>query len=121
MHRTEAIKRAKTEESVYIVLLKLDTDLIDTQTPTMGGVDLSRLIIRYTVYAPVTGKTKLEGAVYQQQYRVGRGGIGLPSPKRNNPLYSDYLLKEAARDAANRVLEAFRTYQPTRDPGLNGR
>jgi hypothetical protein len=118
MHRTDAIKRAKAGESGYVVLLELDSEEFDSRRTGTGGVDQSRLIIRYYVYTPVTGKSKLEGVVYQQQYRVGRGGVGIPSSKRNNPLYSDYLLKEAARDAANRVLEAFSAYQPPRDPGL---
>jgi hypothetical protein len=60
----------------------------------------------------------MEVVVYQQQYRVGRGGVSVPTTRRNGPLYSDYLLKEAAKDAANRVLAAFRTYTPPRDPGL---
>ncbi|HEX8000503.1 MAG TPA: hypothetical protein VF528_19120 [Pyrinomonadaceae bacterium] len=119
--RGEAIKRAKSNESVYVVLLQLDVDTFDSQrTTTLGNIDPSQIIIRYTVFAPTTGKVKLEGRVYQRQYRMGRGGVGLPSPRRNNPVYSDYLLKEAARDAADRVLASF-NYQPTRDPGLNGK
>ncbi len=118
--RSEAIKRAKSGESAYVVLLKLDVDSFDAQrTATLGNIDPTKLIIRYTVFAPVTGKVKMEGRVYQRQYRMGRGGIGLPSPRRTNPGYADYLIKEAARDAADRVLAAFQ-YQPPRDPGLNG-
>jgi hypothetical protein len=120
MQRGEAIKRAKSGESAYVILLKLDVDSFDVQrTANMGSIDPSKLIIRYTVFAPVTGKVKMEGRVYQQQYRMGRGGIGLPSPRRTNTGYSDYLLKEAARDAADRVLASFQ-YQPPRDPGLRG-
>jgi hypothetical protein len=119
MHRTEAIKRAKGAEKEYVVLLELDSDEFDSRrSSNIGGADLSRLIIRYYVFTPGTGKSKLEGVVYQQQYRVGRGGVGIPTTRRNNPLYSDYLLKEAAKDAANRVLAALRPYSPPRDPGL---
>lgn len=114
MSRPEAVKRAKAKEDIYVVLLQLDSDAADTRGTY---VDPSRLVVRYAVFTPLTGKTKLEGRVYQQQYRVGRGGIGLPSPRQSNPNYSDYLLKEAAREAANRVLEAFSTQTP-RDPGL---
>jgi hypothetical protein len=118
MHRTEAIKRAKAAEKEYVVLLELDSDEFDSRrSTTIGNADLSRLIIRYYVFTPGTGKSKLEGVVYQQN-RVGRGGVSIPSTRRNNPLYSDYLLKEAAKDAANRVLAAFRTYTPPREPGL---
>lgn len=117
-NRAEAVKRAKREEgTTYVVLLQLDTDAV--QRSSTSNTDYSGLYIRFAVFAPVTGKTQLEGRVYQEQYRVGRGGIGLPSPQRNNPLYSDYLIKEAAREAANRVLQSFR-YETPRDPGLVG-
>lgn len=117
--RGGAIKRAKAEASAYIVLLQLEVDTFDPRDSNNGIIDPSKLYIRYTVYAPVTGKVKLEGRTYQQQYRVGRGGVGLPSPKQTNTSYSDYLLKEAARDAANHVLEEFHVSpQLPRDPGL---
>lgn len=114
-HRTEAIKRAKAEESTHVVLLELETETMDARD-AFGNVDQSKLLVRYTVFAPSTGKIKLSGRVYQQQYRAGRGGIGVPSTRRNNPLYSDYLLKEAARTAAERVLAEFSGYQPPRAP-----
>lgn len=119
MQRGEAIKKARSNQSVYVVLLQLDVDTFDAQrTTTLGTIDPSQIIIRYTVFAPVTGKVKTEGRVYQRQYRMGRGGVGLPSPRRNNPVYSDYLLKEAARDAADRVLASL-NYQPSRESGLS--
>ena len=111
LHRSEAIKRAKAEQSTHVVLLELEVDTFD-QRGSSGNIDESSLSMRYTVFAPLTGKVKLEGRVYQQQYRAGRGGISLPSRRRNSPLYSDYLLKEAAREAANRVLESFSLYRP---------
>lgn len=114
-NRSEAVKRAKNERGTYVVLLQLDSDSV--QRSSTSNPDYSSLYIRFAVFAPVTGKTQLEGRVYQEQYRVGRGGVGLPSPQRNNSIYSDYLLKEAAREAANRVLQSFR-YQTPRDPGL---
>jgi hypothetical protein len=121
MHRGEAVKRAKNEQSTYVVLLQLDLDAFDPRSSTGSNVDSSRLSIRYAVFAPVTGKTKMEGRVYQQQYRTGRGRIGLPSPGRNNPIYSEYLLKEAAREAADRVLEEFNIYTAPRGPRLDAR
>ena len=116
--RGDAIKRAKNEESTYVVLLSLDTDIFDPQDNNRIRLgDYSRVFIRYTVFAPATGKVRLEGRSFQEQYRIGRGGVGLPSPGRTNSRYSDYLLKEAARQAADRVLESFRASQP-RDPAL---
>lgn len=112
LNRTEAIKRAKAEANTHVVLLELEAGTFDPRGPDGSNIDESRLLVHYTVFAPSTGKVKLEGRVYQQQYRAGRGGIGLPSRNRNNPLYSDYRLKEAAREAANRVLESFSVYRP---------
>lgn len=121
MQRTEAIKRAKNEQSTYVVLLQLDLDTFDSNRTGSTYVDPNKLFVRYLVFAPVTGKIETEGRVFQQALRVGRGGIGLPTPTRNNPLYSDYLLKQAAREAANRVLASLRAYQPPRQPGTNGK
>jgi hypothetical protein len=121
LNRSEAVKRAKAEENTYVVLLQLEDNSFDSRRTSTGSLDTSKLIIRYFIFAPLTGKVKAEGVVYQQQYRAGRGGVGLPSPTQNNPIYSDYLLKEAARQAADRVLETFRGVQPPRDPGLTVR
>lgn len=120
LHRSEAIKRAKAEQSTHVVLLELEADTFDPRS-SGGNIDESRLFVRYTVFAPSTGKVMLEGRAYQQQYRTGRGGVGLPSPRRNNPLYSDYLLKEAARQAANRVLESFSVYRPRERRNVAGK
>jgi hypothetical protein len=115
MNRGEAVKRAKSEESTYVVLLQLESDSFDSRDDGYNP-DESKLTIHYTVFTPVSGKVMTDGRVYQRQYRVGRGGVGLPSPTSRNPNYSDYLLKEAARDAADRVLEEFNVYRPSRGP-----
>lgn len=120
MHRPDAVKRAKNEESTYVVLLKLDVDAFDPRRSSGTYVDPSTIIIRYAVFAPVNGKTKMEGRVYQQQYRAGRVGVGLPS-RRNNPIYSEYLLKESAREAADRVLAEFNLRTAPRVPGLSSK
>lgn len=120
MHRGDAVKRAKNEQSTYVVLLKLDVDAFDPRRSSGSNVDPTTLIIRYAVFAPVTGKTKMEGLVYQQQNRSGRVGIGLPS-RRNNPIYAEYMLKESAREAAERVLAEFNIHTGPRVPGLSSK
>jgi hypothetical protein len=115
MNRGEAVKRAKGEESTYVIFLQLEGDSFDPRDDR-SNPDQSKLTIHYTVFTPVTGKVMTDGRVYQRQYRVGRGGVGLPSPNSRNSNYSDYLLKEAARDAADRVLEEFNVYRPSRGP-----
>lgn len=117
-NRAEAIKRAKSQDSAYVVLLQLESNG-DSRSTSAGNPDYSSLYIHFAVFAPVTGKTQLESSVYQEQYRVGRGGVGLPSRRGNNSLYADYLLKDAARAAADRVVESLRSQVP-RDPGTRG-
>lgn len=120
--RSEAIKRAKSEQSASVVLLEVNVDSLDARRTGTTIDDSSRLVINYALFAPITGKTRLQGRVYQQEYRAGRGriGIGVPS-RRNTPLYSEYLLKEAAREAADRILEELRSGKPPRLPGLDVR
>lgn len=122
LNRTEAIKRAKDETTTHIVLLQLELDAFDSRRTGTTYVDPNKLVVRYSVFAPVTGKLETEGRVYQQAgTRVGGVGIGLPTRTGNNPLYSEYLLKQAAREAANRVLSGLRAYQPPRESRTKGK
>ncbi|HEY0405964.1 MAG TPA: hypothetical protein VGC89_09575 [Pyrinomonadaceae bacterium] len=118
MHRSEAIKHAKGETSAHVVLVQLDVDTFDSRRS--ANADPTKLSIRYSVFAPVTGKSETEGVVFQQDYRVGRGAIGLPTRRTAGGLYSDFLLREAAREAANRVLASLHITQPPRPPGATG-
>ncbi|MFN2510418.1 MAG: hypothetical protein ABR568_03115 [Pyrinomonadaceae bacterium] len=101
MNRGEAVKRAKAEAESQLVWMQLRFD-----TASMNDADLREVYIDYWVFAPTTAKTVANGRSYQQMYRGG-GVIVMPRPGgRTSEPYAEQLLKQAARDAAERVLSA---------------
>jgi hypothetical protein len=101
MNRGEAVKRAKAETESHLVWMQLRFD-----TASMSEADLREVYIDYWVFAPTTAKTVTNGRSYQQMYRGG-GVIVMPRPGgRVNEPYAEQLLKQAARDAAERILSA---------------
>jgi len=104
MNRAEATRRAKAEKQAYVVWLQIESDLTSSGKQSKNGPD--ELYVRYTIFEPETANIKQWGRTHQQIYKTGRGGISSPT-SRNSPLYSEYALKQAAREAAERVLEAF--------------
>jgi hypothetical protein len=102
MNRGEAIKRAKAETESHIVLMQLRFD----GGTSVGNEDLREVYIEYWVFAPTTAKIVTNGRTYQQMYRGG-GVIVMPRPGGRASLpYIEQLLKQAARDAAERILSA---------------
>jgi hypothetical protein len=102
MSRAEAIKRAKAETESHIVWLQLRFDNARGQS----GDDLREVYLEYWVYAPTTAKVITSGHTYQQMARAG-GVIMMPRPGGRASLpYTEQLLKQAARDAADRILSA---------------
>lgn len=104
MTRADAISRAKAQKEAYVVWLQLGSDVTDSGRQSKNGPD--ELYVRYTIFEPTTGKVKQSGRSHQSIYKTGRGGVSAPTSK-NSPLYSEYAVKQAAREAAERVLEAF--------------
>lgn len=106
MSRSDAIKRAKEETVRYVVWLQIGSELADSgKQPSRNSVD--ELYVTFTILEPRTGKFKQTGRSHHQIYQTGRGGVSAPTSSRNNPTYSEYALKQAARETAERVLEAF--------------
>lgn len=104
MNRAEAIRRAKEETVRYVVLLQIGSELADAgKQPSKNSVD--ELYISYIIFEPGTAKQKQSGRSHHQIYQTGRGGV--MSPSKNSPVYSEYALKQAARETAERILEAF--------------
>jgi len=104
MNRAEAIKRAKEETVRYVVWLQIGSELADSgRKPSSNSVD--ELYVSYTIFEPGTAKSKQSGRSHHQIYQTGRGGVS--TPNKNSPLYSEYALKQAARETAERILEAF--------------
>jgi len=103
--RAQAIERAKNEREIYVVWLQLGSDLEDSGKQSKKGPD--ELYIRYTIFEPDTGKVKQSGRTHKEIYRASRGGVSASKSSRDNPIYSDFAVKQAAREAAERVLEGF--------------
>jgi hypothetical protein len=104
MNRAEAIKRAKEETIRYVVWLQIGSELADSgKKPSKNSMD--ELYVSYTIIEPGTAKFKQSGRSHHQIYQTGRGGVSTPT--KNSPLYSEYALKQAARETAERVLAAF--------------
>jgi hypothetical protein len=79
-----------------------------------SGSNFSDIYIEYVVFIPQTAKVATNGHTYQRSFRSG-GVIGLP---RTSGAASEYALKDAAREAAERILAAIRNHMPgDRIPG----
>jgi len=102
MNRGEAVKRAKAETESHIVWMQLRFE----SGQSVGNEDLSEIYIDYWVFAPTTAKMVTNGRSYQQAYRGG-GVIVMPRRGGRASLpYTEQLLKQAAREAAERILSA---------------
>ncbi len=102
IHRGEAVKRAKAETESLVVFLQLGSD----NARSLTSDDLKDVSIQYWVFAPATGKVLTNGRTYQQAYGGG-GVVVMPRPGGGTSLaYTEQLLKQAARDAAERILSS---------------
>ncbi|HWS53483.1 MAG TPA: hypothetical protein VN228_05130 [Pyrinomonadaceae bacterium] len=116
--RGEANKRAKGEEHAHVVLVALEEDFGDPARRTRQ-TDHRSLVIRTYVYAPKTGSLKFSDTVFQRAARpsVGVGGVRLPVPTRTIGRYPSQLeLRQAAQDAADRLLSRFQIAPPADIP-----
>lgn len=104
LSRGEAAKLAKAEKDRYVVWLQLGSDLAATSSQNRNGPD--ELWVSYAILEPGTAKTKQAGRTYHSIYKVGNVGVSGPS-SRQSAVYSDYAVKQSAREAADKILEAF--------------
>jgi hypothetical protein len=110
MTRAEAVHRAKAEKEIYVVWLQIESEIPDSKKPSKKGPE--ELYLRYTIFEPVTANVKVEGRTQHQIYRQAGGGMSSPTSSRNSPIYSEYALKQAAGEAADRVMRAFEITPP---------
>ena len=111
MNRGDAVLRAKAEKEAFTVWLQLKVENVSGDSATVNN--LSQLFIEYAVFAPTTAKTVTWGHTYQQGYRKGGVVVGPPGSSRGNVSYSEYLLQQAAREAAERILSALKMGAPS--------
>jgi len=101
MNRRDAIKLARSETEIYVVLVELRNDMF-------SGTSARASTIVLTVYNPVTAKVKVTRSL-----SVGQNSTRLPGSK--NLLYTCYpavygdqiLLLEASIEAADTVFNSF--------------
>lgn len=105
MTRAAAISKAKAQKEAFVVWLQIESDISDSGKQAKNGPD--ELYVRYTIFEPATARIKQWGRTHQQIYKIGRGGVSTPTSSKNSPLYSEYALKQSAKEAAERILEAF--------------
>jgi hypothetical protein len=99
MSRADAIRQAKAEKTSYIVWFQLRSNSKRGQAGVYD--DPNDVYLQYAVLAPQTAKQMAQGNTYPEAYRNKR--IRLPTPTNSG----DYYLNQAARGAAERILDHF--------------
>ena len=87
VNRSEAMKIAKNDDRTYVVLMELRADSMSS-----GGLEL-----RYTVYAPKTGKVLSSGAGYPQRSATSAPPISMDRYQ--------YAVELSGRDVAHQVIK----------------
>ena len=103
MNRAEARKAAKQETKRWVISLEVRSVYADAGKQVRNNQD--QLYVEYTVIEPETGNIKRSGRTNQLIYQNGRGGV--TSPTKNGAIYSEYSIKQAAREAADHILAGF--------------
>lgn|GEM_PF-847506 len=103
MTRAEASTKAKAQKEAFVIFLQIESDITPSAKQAKNGPD--ELYVRYTIFEPATARIKQWGRTHQQIYKTGQGGVSTSA--KNSAVYSEYALKQAAREAAERTLEAF--------------
>jgi hypothetical protein len=103
MNRPEGVKMAKQEKARWVVVLEIRSIYADSGQLIKNNQD--ELAVSFISIEPETGKIKRSGQARTHIYQNGRGGISLPS--KNGGVYSDYSIKQAAIEAADRILAGF--------------
>lgn len=117
VNRRDAIKQAKSETDVYVVLLELRREPYSPYGPT----SVQAMSIHLTVYHPVSGKIKFARTLALGQNSSRPPGSPDILQACNPGVYgNDLLLLEASTEAANSVMNVFNVPLPRdcRVPGL---
>ena len=103
MTRSEGLKAAKAETVRYVVWLQVRNERADY------GADVSaqsaQLYVTYMIYEPGTAKLKGSGRAQYANAKIGNVGVSGPSARR--AVFTDYEIKETAKQAADKILDAF--------------
>jgi len=108
LSRSAAIRKAKEEKEAYIVWLQLRPNTLTGQTGVYD--DPYNVYVEYSVFAPTTAKQVTSGNTYPEAYRNKR--VRVPT----GPIEGNYYLNQAARGAAERILDHFHVRLPNTLP-----
>jgi hypothetical protein len=108
MSRADAVRRAKEEKEAYIVWLQLRPNTFSGQTGIYD--DPYNVYVQYSVFTPITAKQATSGNVFPEAYRNQRAKLPTPTTQ------GDYYLNQAARGAAERILDHFHQHLPNTRP-----
>ena len=101
LSRSEASKAAKAETARYVVWLQVGNSNADSGRAATSSSD--EYYVNYMILEPGTAKIKSSGHVYGAR-KAGNVGIGTPSAR--NAVYLEMVIKDEARQAADRILDA---------------
>jgi hypothetical protein len=108
LSRADAIRQAKAETEAYVVWLQLRANNSSGRATVYD--DPNNVYVQYTVFAPTTAKQVTSGNTFPEAYRNSR--IRVPTSTTNG----DYYLNQAARGAAERILDHFHLHPSVRVP-----
>jgi len=110
MTRADAIRQAKAETGAYVVWLQIRSNNSYGQASVYDDPD--NVYIQYAVFAPTTAKQVTSGNTYPRAYQNARVRVPTSSTQ------GDYYLNQAARGAAERILDHFHL-RPSQIPRPN--
>lgn len=96
--RSEAIKKAKSEKTTYVVYLRFTS-------MSMRDYSSQEAELEFIVYAPTTAKVATSGRSYKNANNKGPIVVQPPGGS-GNIVYQEQLLRRAAEDAADRILKS---------------
>jgi hypothetical protein len=100
--RSDAVKAAKAETARYVVWLQVGNSSSDAGRQVSGSSD--EYYVNFMLLEPGTAKSKQSGRVSGGGRRVGNVGVGGPSSR--NMVYLEQVIRDAARQAAEKILSA---------------
>lgn len=106
MDRSAAAARAKGEKEAFVVWLQLQVQSASGDPSVVNN--LNQLFIEYAVFAPTTAKSLAWGHTYQTGARAGAVVVGPGTSGRSNVDLSERRLRDAAREAAERILKSLK-------------
>jgi hypothetical protein len=114
LNRSEAVKRAKASKETFVVFIKVDQMNNTASAARAGRANMDDVSISFSVFAPVTGKSRYSGTVYLSE----RGGLARIGRVRRVPVCypgvrgDELLLLEASLEVASRVMASFNVTAP---------